>query len=99
MYRLPASTNIASLGRVLQSNIPPIPHLRKSASFLLSRQLLRPDGVRGLYATVFGETNADLEVEETSSVDRLEHVARSIGSVPFGIPSEVVIDIGYVSLV
>lgn len=62
-FRLPASQAIVSLGTVGQpiraeAGATPIQvpaYVQKAASVLLSQQVLRPDGLSGLCAAVFGE--------------------------------------------
>ncbi|KAH7930074.1 hypothetical protein BV22DRAFT_1191545 [Leucogyrophana mollusca] len=82
---LPPSQTISALGAILSGTPPPPPHVRKSCSSLLSRQLLRPEGVRGLCAAVFGEQDNPDE----SPLEKYEHVARVLTSVPAGMkPSE-----------
>jgi len=52
----------------------------------MSRQLLRPDGILGLCAIVFGED--DIAAESTS-LDRLEHFSRVLSSAPVNIAENV----------
>jgi hypothetical protein len=51
----------------------------RACTSLLSRQILRPDGVKGLFSAVFGE-------EETLGGDiamkKLEHVSTLLNAVP-----------------
>ena len=54
-----------------------VPHIRRACGYLLSRQLMRPDGVKGLCAAVFGEIEG-----EDVKLEQLEHVARVISAVP-----------------
>ncbi|KAG8763585.1 hypothetical protein FRC11_001154 [Ceratobasidium sp. 423] len=55
----------------------PVPaYVQKAASGLLSQQVLRPDGVSGLCAAVFGEG------DEVASLVKLERIARVLGAVP-----------------
>lgn len=61
------------------------PHIKKSCSSLLSRQLLRPEGVRGLCAAVFGEGEG---VDEDASLEKLDHVARVLGTPPAAVKHE-----------
>lgn len=64
----------------------PAPHARKSCASLLSRQLLRPEGIVGLFVAVFGEG----EDSETSiSLEKLEHVANVLSAVPMGMKPKV----------
>ncbi|TFK43559.1 hypothetical protein BDQ12DRAFT_643120 [Crucibulum laeve] len=76
---LPPSQTIATLGTVLSST-PKLPiHVQKTCASLLSRQLLRSNGVPGLFEAIFGE-------EETGDIDvpveKLEHVSRVLSTVP-----------------
>lgn len=82
---LPAFQTIAALGAVLRP--PPVlpPHAQKACSSLLSRQLLRPDGVRGLCTTVL--SSEDLS-GETASLEKLEHISRLLRAVPAGMAPE-----------
>jgi hypothetical protein len=45
---------------------------------------MRPNGVRGLFAAVFGESEAD-----EAPLEKLLHVARVLGAVPALVTSEV----------
>ncbi|KAF7355296.1 RTP1-C1 domain-containing protein [Mycena sanguinolenta] len=79
---LPPSQTITALGAVL--SVRPCPrHVHKSCTFLLSKQLLRPDGVRGLCAAVFGEDSDEIQLE------KLEHVARVLTTPPAGMSAEL----------
>lgn len=54
-------------------------HSLRACRILLSKQLLRPDGVWGLFAAMFGEgetSDGDLAVE------KLEHVSTTLNTVP-----------------
>ncbi|CAA7259732.1 unnamed protein product [Cyclocybe aegerita] len=87
MMRLlsPAQT-IASLGVILSSTSPSPPlHARKACTSLLTKQLLRPDGVQGLCATIFSvqETTGD-----EARPEKLIHVARTLNSVPASMKPE-----------
>ncbi|KAJ7904493.1 hypothetical protein B0H14DRAFT_2663092 [Mycena olivaceomarginata] len=79
---LPPSQNISALGAVLSVKPCP-PHLRKACASLLSKQLLRPDGVRGLCAAVFGEDADEVQLE------KIEHVARVLTTSPAGMSAEL----------
>lgn len=59
------------------------PHVHKACASLLSKQLLRPDGVRGLCAAVFGEEADEVQLE------KIEHVARVLTTAPAGMAAEV----------
>ncbi|KZV65023.1 hypothetical protein PENSPDRAFT_745220 [Peniophora sp. CONT] len=76
---LPPSQTIASLGGVLSGSPIPAPHVQKACKTMMSRQLLRPDGVRGLCAVVFGEDDV---AGENTSLEKLEHFARVINASP-----------------
>ncbi|KAA1475539.1 hypothetical protein DENSPDRAFT_429786 [Dentipellis sp. KUC8613] len=82
---LPASQTIASLGSIISSATPIPPHVQKTCASLLSRQLLRSDGVLGLFAAVFGEGDA---AHEDPSLEKLEHVSRVLGAVPATVKPE-----------
>ncbi|EUC57692.1 nucleolar protein [Rhizoctonia solani AG-3 Rhs1AP] len=83
---LPASQAIVSLGAVSQpmrpspetgsGPLPAPPYVQKAASVSLSQQVLRPDGVSGLCAAVFGEG------DEVAPLVKLERIARVLGAVP-----------------
>ncbi|OBZ76096.1 hypothetical protein A0H81_03253 [Grifola frondosa] len=82
---LPASQTITALGVVL-SNAPSFPpFFRKACGFLLSRQLLRPEGLRGLCAAVFGEEE---NYGDEAPLDKLEHVSQLLRIVPAGMKPE-----------
>lgn len=83
MSILPPSQTIASLGVIMSSSPPPPQHVHKSCASLLSRQLMRPDGVRGLFAAVFGENES-----EEAPLEKLLHVAQVLGAVPSVVTAE-----------
>lgn len=60
------------------------PHLPKTCGFLLSKQLLRPDGLQGLYTAVFGE-----EDSESAPLDKLEQIVKILTAVPASLTPEV----------
>ncbi|KAF9259487.1 hypothetical protein L218DRAFT_963519 [Marasmius fiardii PR-910] len=72
----PVSQTIASLGGVISARSS-VPHIRRACGFLMSRQLLRPDGIKGLYAAIFGESTGD-----DIKLEQLEHVSRILSTVP-----------------
>ncbi len=45
---------------------------------------MRPDGVRGLFAAVFGENES-----EEAPLDRLLHISQVLGAVPSVVAAEV----------
>lgn len=83
---LPPSQTIYALGAVLSDTPAPATHARKACASLLSRQLLRPEGVLGLCAAVFGEGE---EADESISLEKLEHVAKVLSAVPAGMKAKV----------
>lgn len=77
---------MSCLATVLSTpNSPTPPHVRKLCSSLLTQHLLRPAGVGALFAAVFGE----LDAEDEPELDKLEHVARVLGTVPRGMQPKV----------
>ncbi|KAJ7047394.1 hypothetical protein C8F04DRAFT_935919 [Mycena alexandri] len=78
---LPPSQTITALGAVLSVKPCP-PHVHKACASLLSKQLLRPEGVRGLCAAVFGEDADEVQLE------KIEHVARVLTTPPAGMSAE-----------
>ncbi|CAL1711574.1 unnamed protein product [Somion occarium] len=78
---LPVSKSINALTCVLTDSSM-LPYVRKTCSFLLGRQLLRPHGVQGLFIGIFGEEE---ESGETAPLEKLEHVSRLLQAVPKGI--------------
>ena len=62
-------------------------YVHKTCSFLLGRQLLRPGGIRGLCAALFGE---GVEVLESDvSLDKLEHFATVVQTIPSSVQPQV----------
>ncbi|KII94758.1 hypothetical protein PLICRDRAFT_33568 [Plicaturopsis crispa FD-325 SS-3] len=82
---LPPSQTIASLGNVMSGTPSLPPFAQKACAALLSKQLLRPEGVRGLCAAVFGE---DASSEDDAPLEKLEHVARVLTTVPAGMQNK-----------
>ncbi|KAL0949934.1 hypothetical protein HGRIS_009961 [Hohenbuehelia grisea] len=82
---IPPSQAIVALGAVLSSESI-APHVRKVCSGLLSRQLLRPDGVQGFFAAIFGDEDT---MEGEVDLAKLEHSARILTTPPANMtPSE-----------
>ncbi|KAJ6539322.1 hypothetical protein B0H19DRAFT_961303 [Mycena capillaripes] len=79
---LPPSQTITALGAVLSVKPCP-PHVHNSCASLLSKQLLRPEGVRGLCAAVFGEDADEVQLE------KIEHVSRVLTTSPAGMSAEL----------
>ncbi len=84
--RLPASQVISALAQTLSNAPPSLPYARKTCSFLLSRQLIRPEGIRGLCESVFAEEDMS---GDDASLDKLEQVARLLSTVPTGMKVDV----------
>jgi hypothetical protein len=83
---IPLPQLMSSLATVLSTPTSPTPpHVRKLCSSLLTQHLLRPGGVGALCAAVFG----DLDSEDEPELDKLEHVARVLGTVPRGMQPKV----------
>ncbi|KAF9009097.1 hypothetical protein BDQ17DRAFT_1349522 [Cyathus striatus] len=81
---LPSSQTIASLGYIISGEKAVPLHVYRACVTLLSKQLLRPDGVRGLCEAVFSEEDAsggDVPIE------KLEHVARLLTTTPASMDS------------
>ncbi|KAF9782746.1 hypothetical protein BJ322DRAFT_1072320 [Thelephora terrestris] len=86
LLSLPPSQVILSLGSIIAIK-PPLPsYVHKTCSFLLGRQLFRPGGIRGLCAALFGEETEALESDV--SLDKLEHFAAAVQTVPPSVPSQ-----------
>lgn len=51
----------------------------------MSKQLLRPEGVKGLCAAVFG----DSEDADDIQLDKLQHISRVLITVPAGMKPKV----------
>ncbi|KAF5364260.1 hypothetical protein D9756_000652 [Leucocoprinus leucothites] len=83
---LPTAQTISALGGIISGSSPPPLHSYRACTALLSRQILRADGVQGLFCAVFGE-------EETSGgdipVEKLEHVSTVLDAVPANIKLQV----------
>ncbi|KZT12600.1 uncharacterized protein LAESUDRAFT_638789 [Laetiporus sulphureus 93-53] len=82
---LPASQTIAALGAILSDDSVTLPYVRKCCGFLLSRQLLRPEGIYGLLTTMFGEEDIS---GEDAPLEKLEHVGRLLATSPASMKPE-----------
>ncbi|KAH9951727.1 hypothetical protein B0H21DRAFT_842799 [Amylocystis lapponica] len=82
---LPASQTIAALGSILSDAPSSLPYVRKSCGFLLSKQLLRQEGVAGLLAVVFGEEDVS---GDDAPLEKLEHVGRLLSALPANMKPE-----------
>ncbi|RPD67330.1 hypothetical protein L226DRAFT_608532, partial [Lentinus tigrinus ALCF2SS1-7] len=85
LSRLPASQVISAVGQTLSRAPGPLPYARKTCTFILGRQLIRPEGIRGLCESVFAEEDVS---GEDASLEKLEHVARVLCTVPSGMKAE-----------
>ncbi|OCH90959.1 hypothetical protein OBBRIDRAFT_558927 [Obba rivulosa] len=81
---LPASQAIAALGGLL-SNAPALGYVRKTCGILLSRQLLRPEGITGLFTVMFAEEDFS---GGDAPLEKLEQIARLLCAVPSGMTPE-----------
>ncbi|KAI9574473.1 hypothetical protein HD554DRAFT_2165961 [Boletus coccyginus] len=81
---LPLSQVMTDLGVVLSSTPPPPPHVRKLASSLLTKSLLRPGGIRALFAAVFGEQ----EGSDDPPLEKYERTAGILMAVPASLKPE-----------
>ncbi|KAH7879787.1 uncharacterized protein C8R40DRAFT_1035206 [Lentinula edodes] len=79
MAMLPPVESMVALGSVMSSTNS-VPHIRRTCGYLMSRQLLRPEGVKGLCAAVFG----DSENVDDIQLDKLQHISRVLITVPAG---------------
>ncbi|GAW05294.1 ARM repeat-containing protein [Lentinula edodes] len=77
MAMLPPVESMVALGSVMSSTNS-VPHIRRTCGYLMSRQLLRPEGVKGLCAAVFG----DSENADDIQLDKLQHISRVLITVP-----------------
>ncbi len=92
---LPPAQAIAALGGVLSSKPEPSPHMRRISTMLLGRQIIRPDGVDGLYAVVFGEEEI---TGDEAPLEKLEHISRVLTTVPPGTQPRVCCIVSFVSI-
>ena len=76
---------MTDLGAILSSSPPPPVHVRKLCSSLLTQSLLRPGGVRALFAAVFGEQ----EGSDGPQLEKYERTASILVTVPAGLKPEV----------
>lgn len=92
---LPPAQAIAALGGVLSSKPEPSPHTRRISTMLLGKQIIRPSGVNGLYAAVFGEEEA---IGDEAPLEKLEHISRVLTTVPPGTQPQVCYIVFFVSI-
>ncbi|SJL02270.1 uncharacterized protein ARMOST_05596 [Armillaria ostoyae] len=75
------SQSITALGGAISSLSPGPVFALRTCSMLLSKQVMRTQGVNGLCAAVFGDSE---EAGEEVHLDKLEHVAKVLTAVPKG---------------
>lgn len=75
----------SALGLILQDEKLPA-YAKKACAYLMSRQLLRKEGVRGLYVAVFGEEEVS---GDEAPLEKLERVAELLTTPPHGINPKV----------
>ncbi len=82
---MPISQSITALSALLADSSS-LPYVRKTCSYLLSRQLLRRDGIRGMFSALFSEEDA---LQDDAPLEKLENVARLLESLPVGMKETV----------
>ncbi|KAK0206796.1 hypothetical protein DFS33DRAFT_1421493 [Desarmillaria ectypa] len=75
------SQSITALGGIISSLSPGTVFAQRICSVLLSRQVMRSQGVNGLCAAVFGDSE---EAGKELHLDKLEHIAKVLTAVPRG---------------
>lgn len=73
----------------MSSSPPPPAHAFRACTALLSRQLLRPDGVQGLFTAMFGEEE---EFGGGSALEKLERMSIVLNAVPANTKPQVRVD-------
>ncbi|KIY73777.1 hypothetical protein CYLTODRAFT_406490 [Cylindrobasidium torrendii FP15055 ss-10] len=76
---IPPSDAILALGGVI-SAFPSPAYIPRISSGLLTRQLLRPRGIRGLCITIFGEDEDSADT--ATDLNKMEHIAKVLTTVP-----------------
>lgn len=67
-------------------HFPPLPrYVVKICGSLLSKQLVRANGLRGLLTSILGESNN----EDNPSIERMEQIAHITTHVPVGMTASV----------
>lgn len=79
------SRSVTALSGVL-SDPSALPYVRKACGYLMSRQILRRDGVRGLFVALFAEQDTS---EESAPLEKLDNVAKLLTSIPTGLDEKV----------
>ncbi|TBU43355.1 hypothetical protein BD309DRAFT_960924 [Dichomitus squalens] len=85
LSRLPVSQVISAVGQTLAKAPSSLLYARRACTFILSRQLMRPEGIRGLCESVFAEEDV---AGDDAPLQKLEHVARVFNTVPVGMKDE-----------
>ncbi|KAJ3722990.1 armadillo-type protein [Lentinula raphanica] len=75
--------SIVALGSVMSSTNSVL-HVRRTCGYLMSKQLLRPEGVKGLCAALFGDNQNVDDVQ----LEKLQHISRVLNSTPAGMKAE-----------
>ncbi len=83
--RLPVSKCITALSAI-RADVNTLTYVRKACSYLMSRQLLRSDGVRGLLLALFPDDEVS---EENAPLEKLESVSRVLQTIPAGMTASV----------
>ena len=81
LYSVPLDTSIQHLGSAL-SRVLPL-HARTAATYLLSRRLMHPQGIRALFYSTFDEDIAG------DTMQRFDAVSQLLSLPPKGIDNEV----------
>ncbi|KAG7449381.1 uncharacterized protein BT62DRAFT_964531, partial [Guyanagaster necrorhizus] len=79
------SQSITALGGVISSLSPGPVFAQRTCSMLLSKQVMRTQGVNGLCAAVFGDSE---DSGEEVHLDKLEHVAKVLTAIPKGMEAK-----------
>ncbi|KAI0773425.1 hypothetical protein BC629DRAFT_722564 [Irpex lacteus] len=81
---LPVSKCITALSAI-RADVHTLTYVRKACSYLMSRQLLRSDGVRGLLLALFPDDEVS---EENAPLEKLESVSRVLQTIPAGMTAQ-----------
>ncbi|PIL37009.1 hypothetical protein GSI_00701 [Ganoderma sinense ZZ0214-1] len=85
LSRLPPSQVISAVGQALSNTPISLPYARRASTFILGRQLIRPEGLHGLCESVFAEEDVS---GDDAPLEKLEHVARVLNTIPAGMAAE-----------
>lgn len=81
LYSVPLDASIQHLGSALSRVLPP--HARTAATYLLTRRLIHPQGIRALFYSTFDDDIAG------DTVQRYDAVSQLLSLPPKGINKEV----------